>query len=113
IKLQGVSLTNADEAIPYVLNQIMPHGLRGLGFGILFAATATTLTGVWGAMSSMLVQDFCKGRSVDSRRAFMFTICCAGASYLLSNILVDQILNKLILSNIPVASLSFALLAGF
>ena len=38
-----------------------------------------------------------------------FAIC----SFLLANLLVDRVFDKLILANIPVAALSFALLAGF
>ena len=34
-------------------------------------------------------------------------------SWILGNIFVDKILNKLILANIPIAALSFSLLAGF
>ncbi len=43
----------------------------------------------------------------------MATIAVAVLSWLGANLLVDDILNRLILANIPIAALSFSLLAGF
>jgi Na+/proline symporter len=114
IPLQGqANLVNPDYALPYAMLQL-PSGIRGLGFGILFAAAATTLTGVWGAMTAMIVEDFFpKKSSTNISRVFLITLCMAFLSYLISNLLVDRILEKLILANIPIAALSFALLGGF
>jgi Na+/proline symporter len=113
IPLREVNLPNPDYALPFAILRL-PEGLRGLGYGILFAASATTLTGVWGAMTSIIVDDFFYKKSSSSiKRVFFITLCMAAFSYLISNLLVDRILEKLILANIPVAALSFALLGGF
>jgi Na+/proline symporter len=113
IPLREANLPNPDYALPFAILRL-PEGLRGLGYGILFAASATTLTGVWGAMTAMVVEDFFYRKSSNNiKRAFLITLCMAVFSYLISNLLVDRILEKLILANIPVAALSFALLGGF
>jgi len=105
---------SADQALPFVINQALPNGLRGLGYGILFAASATTLSGVWSAMSSLVVGDFLSRKGEKShRRSMGLTTCFAITSLLLANLLEGRVLDKLILANIPVAALSFALLAGF
>ncbi len=114
LKLNHVSLSNSEQALSYIVGEILPHGWRGLGYGIFFAASATTLTGVWGAMTAMIIGDFLQPiSSSKNRRMLWVMVGCALISYLLSNLLIDQILGKLILANIPVAALSFALLAGF
>ncbi|MBA3815642.1 MAG: sodium:solute symporter [Parachlamydiaceae bacterium] len=114
LHLNGIQLSNPEQALPYILQQIMPFGLRGLGYGILFAASASTLTGVWNAMAAMCVSDFLDNKIARNKnRTWIITISFASISYLLSNIFVDKIFSKLILANIPIAALSFALLAGF
>ena len=113
LNLRGISLANPEQALSHILNH-MPGGLRGLGYSVFFAASATTLIGVWSAMTSMIVGDFFKkGSSRNSTRSVLITICLASISYLLSNTFIDKILDKMILANIPIAALSFALLAGF
>jgi len=114
LHLNGIQLSNSEQALPYILHQMMPIGLRGLGYGILFAASATTLTGVWNAMAAMCVSDFFGNKITENRnRTWIITLGFAFTSYLLSNIFVDKIFSKLILANIPIAALSFSLLAGF
>ena len=81
---------------------------------MLFAAALTTLAGVWTAMAAMVAADF-GWRDATTRRT------CSGSSswrsrwlhWLGAVFLVDDILNRLILANIPVVALAFALLAGF
>lgn len=108
LHLNGIELVFPEQAFPHILHEYLPVGLRGLGYALLFAASATTLTGVWNAMTSMYVSDF-----HSSKRVWLITSCFATLSLILSNIFVDKIFSKLILANIPVAALSFALLAGF
>jgi Na+/proline symporter len=110
----GTILDNPEHALSYILNNFLPNGLRGLGYSVLFAASATTLIGVWSAMTSMIVGDFFIGESSKkTTRCVLITLCIAACSYLLSNLFIDKIFNKIILANIPIAALSFALLAGF
>ena len=105
------SLTNPEAVVPAMMAAWLPMGLRGVGLAMLFAAALTTLAGVWSAMAAMLSADFGLARSVRGQRWTMVglaLLCWLGA-----NLLIDDILNRLILANIPVAALAFALLAGF
>ena len=114
LHFSGSTLHNPELALPYILHHMLPKGLCGLGYGILFAASATTLTGVWNAMTAMLVGDFLTvSAGQPHKRTIFITIVFACVSFALSLIFVDKIFNKLILANIPIAALSFALLAGF
>jgi solute:Na+ symporter, SSS family len=107
------TLDDPQLAVPQMVRQWLPPGLRGVGLGVLFAAALTTLGGVWTAMAAMAAADF--GWAVAGRIAAqrMVLIAVAVASWLGGTFLVDDILNRLILANIPVAALAFSLLAGF
>lgn len=104
-------------ALPTVMNEVLPHSLKGVGVGILFCIAATTLSGVWSAMVTILITNGKRDRSLDknksSSRGIFLTALCAFASYLCANTFIDNILDKMILANIPIVSLSFALLGGF
>jgi SSS family solute:Na+ symporter len=91
----------------------LPAGLRGIGIGVLFAAAMTTLGGVWTAMAAMAAADFgwTGGGRLATQRIVVAAV--AVASWIGGTFLVDDILNRLILANVPVAALAFALLAGF
>ncbi|MCB1082236.1 MAG: hypothetical protein KDK63_03730, partial [Chlamydiia bacterium] len=86
LKASGISLASPELAIPTLIN-LFPFGLRGMAYATLFMITATTLAGVWSAMSSLIIADFLR----------------PSKSYK----------QGLILANIPVFSLSFALLSLF
>lgn len=107
------SLADAQLAIPTMVREWLPAGLRGAGFAVLFAAAFTTLAGVWSAMGAMVAADLAgeRARTVRAQRGIITGF--ALLSYLGATLLVDDILNRLILANIPVAALAFALLAGF
>jgi Na+/proline symporter len=100
-------------AVPTMMLRWLPLGLRGLGLAVLFGAALTTLAGVWSAMATMLATDFGTEawRSVQRQRVLL--VLLATSSWLGAVLLVDRILDRLILANIPIAALSFALLAGF
>lgn len=111
---KGVIACSPEEALPYVIAHVLPKGLRGLGYALLFAASATTLSGVWSAMTSLVVGDFFQKKGEQSyQRSMGLTLVFALSSLLLANVLVEGVFDQLILANIPVAALSFALLAGF
>jgi len=107
------ALDDPQSAVPVMLRVWLPGGLRGAGFGLLFAAALTTLAGVWTAMASMVAADF---GWRDARHIHVQRLVIVGFAllhWLGAVFLVDDILNRLILANIPVVALSFALLAGF
>ena len=107
------SLSDAQLVVPRMVADWLPPGLRGVGQGMLFAAAVTTLGGVWTAMAAMIAVDFkwASGTTVKAQRLVIGTL--AVLSWLGATFLVDDILSRLILANIPVAALAFALLAGF
>jgi Na+/proline symporter len=107
------ALADPQSAVPSMVAVWLPAGLRGVGFGVLFAAALTTLAGVWTAMAAMAAADFGwrEGRHVAQQRWAVLGF--AAASWIGGAFLVDDILDRLILANIPVAALAFALLAGF
>ena len=104
-------LANPEMVVPAMIARWLPTGVRGLGLATLFTAGFTTLAGVWSAMAAMLSADFRLASTVHGQRMAMALL--ALLSWLGANLLVDDILNRLILANIPVAALAFALLAGF
>lgn len=100
-------------AVPAMILAWLPGGLRGLAYAVLFGAALTTLAGVWSAMATMVAADFGGPAMAGVARQRWLLVCFAISSWLGATLLVDQILDRLILANIPVAALSFALLAGF
>ena len=106
-------LADPQLAVPMMVVEWLPAGLRGFGLAVLFAAALTTLGGVWTAMAAMVAADFgwVTGSRIAAQRVLL--VVFAVLSWLGGTFLVDDILNRLILANIPVAALAFALLAGF
>ena len=114
LHLTGKELFNEQLALNFALMQIVPSGILGSIFLIFFFAGATTLCGVWSAMSSMLVADFLppeKDRSFVP--SLIATLLFAILSYLLSNLFIDSVFQKMILANVFIFALSFALLGAF
>ncbi|MBK6605093.1 MAG: hypothetical protein KBF99_20905 [Leptospiraceae bacterium] len=118
LRIKGIIGINPEEGIPYIIKMYFPEGLRAVAFAVLFAAAATTLSGIWSALTTMLVGDYLLSAKnpklgKDYVGSMKIYFAFAVISWLLGNIFVDKILNKLILANIPIAALSFSLLAGF
>lgn len=114
LRTRGLIACDPQEALPALIQHVMPHGLRGLGYALLFAASATTLSGVWNAVISLVVGDFLPQRfKATPNRSILLTLVVAATCWLLANLIVDRVFDKLILANIPIAALSFALLGGF
>lgn len=107
---KGYVLTSAQLALPTVISKLMPENLRGLDYGILFCIAATTLSGVWNAMVTLIIG---KTEQRNIHKSMVLMLACAVLTLILANVFVDNVLNKMILANIPVVALSFALLAGF
>jgi solute:Na+ symporter, SSS family len=110
----NIVLDNPEQALPFMLHNILPVSLKLVGLSIFFLIGATTLCGVWSAMTSLLQVGIFRTNNTSSiSTSRILNILSASCSYLLANTLVDNIFDKLILANIPVLALSFALLAGF
>lgn len=113
LRVELPALPDAQLAVPEMLHRWLPAGLRGAGFAVLFGAAFTTLAGVWSAMGTMAGTDLFDERALGLRAQRGIVAGFAFLSWLGGSFLVDDILDRLILANIPVAALAFALLAGF
>lgn len=113
LRVVAPDLLDPQQAVPTMVGAWLPVGIRGAGFALLFAAALTTLAGVWTAMAAMVAADFGWTRARDVRVQRRVIAVIAALHWLGAVTLVDNILDRLILANIPVVALSFALLAGF
>jgi Na+/proline symporter len=118
LRVNGVKDINPETGISLILKSYFPEGLRGFGFAVLFLAATTTLSGVWSAITTMIVGDFLldkKNKSLgnDYKGSMQLTLLVAFLSWLFANLFVDSILKKLILANIPIFALSYSLLSAF
>jgi Na+/proline symporter len=113
LRVERPGLADAQLAVPEMLRLWLPVGLRGAGFAVLFGAAFTTLAGVWSAMGTMAAADLLGERALGLRAQRGLVTAFATLSWLGGSFLVDDILDRLILANVPVAALAFALLAGF
>lgn len=113
LRATGVELDQAEWSIPHIVQYQLPDGLRGWGYGLFFALAGTTLSGLWTAMTAMIRSEWPRltSRPALSNRSIL--LITAALSWIGSEVLVDSILQKLILANIPIYALSFAILAGF
>jgi SSS family solute:Na+ symporter len=107
------ALADPQLAVPEMVRTWLPPGVRGLGLALLFGAALTTLAGVWTAMAAMLAVDFAWAKGLEMYEQRFVLAGFAALSWIGGAFLVDDILDRLILANIPVAALAFALLAGF
>jgi Na+/proline symporter len=112
-RLERPDLPDAQAVVPEMVNAWLPSFARGVAYAVLFTAAMSTLVGAWSAMVAMAVADFAPRLLAGVGRQRLLTAGLAVLSWLGANLLVDDILGKMILANIPIAALSFALLAGF
>ena len=112
-RTRGGTLTDPQLVVPAMITAWLPEGARGLGVGVLIVASLTTLSGVWSAMTAMVSADFGWVRAGSLPVQRPVTVGFALICWLGANLLGHDILDRLILANIPVAALAFALLAGF
>ncbi|MBT5654751.1 MAG: hypothetical protein HOI80_04555 [Alphaproteobacteria bacterium] len=110
---KGYMSDNPELSLPYLLNIAVPQNLQGIYYGLFFAIAATTLSGVWSAMVTLVVGKRLEAGKEGLKRSMSLMLLCAFLSYALGNGVVDSVLNKMILANIPVVALAFALLGGF
>lgn len=116
LKLAHISLERNDSGISTIVYKFFPIGLKGFAYLVLFLAGVTTLGGVWSAMTTMVIVDFLEQDISETQETFRgksITVVLASLSYIISITFIDKLLDKLILANVPVASLSYGLLASF
>ena len=113
LRVTEPGLADPQMAVPTMILRWLPPFARGAGLAVLFSAALTTLGGVWSAMAAMVAADFGWTAAGTMRVQRALLTGFAVVSWFGAVFLVDDILDRLILANIPVAGLAFALLAGF
>jgi len=108
-----VKLVNPELALPFIIHSILPESFKGIAYAVLFLIATTTLTGVWSAMTTIIVDEISSTLKNQVTRGIILTLSCALLSYVLGMTIVSKVFKYMILANIPIAALSFALLGGF
>lgn len=110
--VSSAELTNPEAVIPYIIHTYFPPAFKMVAYVILFLIASTTIVGLWNTIASVLLAQRAMNRN-SIRQSISMTMGVAIVTYLGANLFVDKILDKLILTNIPIAALSFSLLGGF
>jgi SSS family solute:Na+ symporter len=103
-------LASPELAVPTALASWAPMGAKGLGYAVLFTIAITTISSIWNTWVTLALTDF--GFASNLANTQRGTLVIAGVSWVAGNTLVDAILDKMILANIPIASLLFGILGG-
>ncbi len=111
LKQKGIVIPNAQMAIPFILHQALPTAWMGFAYAMLLMIAATTASGVWSAMVTLIIGNSQSNHAIG--KSMLLMLVCAALSYGLSNTINAAILDQMILANIPIVALSFALLGGF
>lgn len=109
-RVQIPDLADAQTALPGAIAAWAPSGLRGLGFAVLLAVVMSTMSSIWNTWVAMALTD--SGAQISLSRTRWLTVLLALGSWVISNLLVDDILDNMILANVPIAALAFGLLGG-
>ena len=109
VRAERPDLVDPQTALPLSLLLWAPAGLRGLGFALLLAVAVTTMSSIYNTWVAMALTEL-GGPTLWSSRAL--TVALGLGSWLIANLLVDDILDNMILANIPIAALAFGLLGG-
>ena len=108
---QQLSLKNPDFALAQIITTKLPF-IIGVGFYIiLFLIATTTIAALWNTMASVVFVHSYHVKTTRSNKLLVLSI--AVLSYLIATFFIDHILDKMLLFNIPIASLAFSLLYGF
>ncbi len=102
------------EAIPYLINHRLPAILKGFAYAMIFFIATTTLAALWNTISSVFIAHHDKNPKNKSLKISIIMTAVIGLiTYLLANLFVNKVFEKMILMNIPIAALAFSVLGGF
>lgn len=105
----------AQDVIPVLISRKFPPIIKGVSYATIFFIAMTTLAGLWNTIASLFVAHFSfyskKGDNLLFSRGL--TLLTAATSFILANVFIDKVFNKMVLMNIPIAALAFPLLGGF
>ncbi|MGQ4002450.1 sodium:solute symporter [Francisellaceae bacterium CB299] len=108
---QQLGLENSDLALASIITTKLPFIIRVGFYIILFLIATTTIAALWNTMASVIFAHSSYAKTSRSNKLLVFSI--AILSYLVATLFIDHILDKMLLFNIPIASLAFSLLYGF
>lgn len=106
-----ISSTNPDEAFAYIVRNLFSKPMLVIFYLMMFMIALTTIAALWNTMASMCSVHFQDNKS--EQKNILTVIIIAIFSYILANTFIDQVLDKMLLFNIPIAALAFSLLYGF
>ncbi len=108
---QDLNLNNSDLALAHIIATELPLSTEIGFYIILFLIATTTIAALWNTMTSVIFVHSSYKKTTNSNRLLVIGI--AILSYLIAVFFIDQILDKMLLFNIPIAALSFSLLYRF
>lgn len=108
---QQLNLSNSDLALAHIIATELPLSIEIGFYIILFLIATTTIAALWNTMASVIFVHSSYNKTTNSNRLLVISI--AILSYFIAVFFIDQILDKMLLFNIPIAALSFSLLYGF
>ncbi|MEY8715462.1 sodium:solute symporter [Francisella philomiragia] len=106
-----ISSTNPDEAFVYIVRNLFSKPMLVIFYLMMFMIALTTIAALWNTMASMCSVHFQDNKS--EHKNIITVMIIAIFSYILANTFIDQVLDKMLLFNIPIAALAFSLLYGF
>ncbi len=71
-RYRGYECSSWEMAFPQLIDRCLPLGIKGFAYALLFATSATTLTGVWNAMAAMAIGDFLSANATSASSAQYF-----------------------------------------
>ncbi|MDE5016693.1 sodium:solute symporter, partial [Francisella tularensis subsp. holarctica] len=75
---------------------------------VMFLIALTTIVALWNILASMCFVHIQRNKS--EKKNIISVIIIAILSYTLANTFIDQVLDKMLLFNFPIAALAFSLL---
>ena len=113
LQKRGYQFHNPETALSYLIANGLPLVIKNMVYAVLFIMSATSLASIWSAMVTLLIGFYPAQQTKLLSKSILLMLLTAGLSLWAANYLIDQILEKMILANIPIVALSFALLGGF
>ncbi|ACD30974.1 sodium-solute symporter family protein [Francisella tularensis subsp. mediasiatica FSC147] len=106
-----INLSNPDKAFTSIVTTLFSRPILVTFYIVMFLIALTTIAALWNTMASMCFVHFQRNKS--EKKNIITVIIIAILSYTLANTFIDQVLDKMLLFNIPIAALAFSLLYGF
>ncbi len=106
-----LSLENPDLALAQIITTKLPFIIGVRFYIILFLIATTTIAALWNTIASVIFAHNANIKTAQSNKLLVFGI--AVLSYIIATFFIDHIPDKMLLFNIPIASLAFSLLYGF